>query len=71
MIRTGERVFTIDSGKSFLVGQSVMAVAGNNWLRGEITAYADNLLTVNVTSSNGDGRQSQQLVDRFDWYQRP
>jgi hypothetical protein len=58
IIGTGPKTFTTDTGKSWVVGQTVVISYGGNtanYLKGAITAYSGSTLTVNVTSTGGSG----------------
>lgn len=59
-IGTGSKAFTIQTGKSLVVGMSVKVAetaTPTNWMFGDITAYnsGTGALTVNVTKTNGSG----------------
>ena len=59
-IGTGSRVFTIQTGKAFVVGQFVIAASAanvSNYMFGQITAHNSGTgqLTVNVTAVGGSG----------------
>lgn len=58
-IGTGSKSFTVDSGKSFAVGQYLMimetANPATNYMFGNVTAYSGTSLTVNVTVTGGAG----------------
>lgn len=54
-IGIGSKVFVTQSGKSWVVGQLVIATNGNSYMKGVVSAYAGSNLTVNVTSTSGSG----------------
>jgi hypothetical protein len=60
-IGTGSKTFTIQTGKAFSVGQSVVvadtSAPSTNWLFGQITAHNSGTgsITINVTRAEGSG----------------
>jgi hypothetical protein len=58
VIGTGAKAWVTQAGKSWVSGQFVLAVDTanvDNWMHGQITAYAGTGLTLNVLASNGAG----------------
>jgi hypothetical protein len=57
-IGTGSKAFTTQSGKSFVPGTWVEIASDadpSNYMHGQVTAYSDTSLTVNVTNIGGSG----------------
>jgi hypothetical protein len=57
---SGNKTFTVDTGKSYLPGQTVKAAStldGTIWMQGEVIAYnpATGLLTITMNASQGSG----------------
>jgi hypothetical protein len=57
---SGNKTFTVDTGKSYLPGQTVKAAStldGTTWMQGDVIAYnpATGLLTITMNASQGSG----------------
>ncbi len=57
---SGSKTFTVDTGKSYLPGQTVKAastVDGTIWMQGDVTAYnpATGILSITMNASQGSG----------------
>lgn len=66
-IGIASKTLTVETGKEFHVGMSVKiayTTTPTNWMHGDITAYNSGTgsLTVNVTTINGSGTQSEWTV---------
>jgi hypothetical protein len=60
-IATGSKTFTIQSGKAYVVGQTLVAASAadpSNYMTGQVTAYSGTSLTLNVTQIGGSGTKS-------------
>lgn len=70
-IGTGSKSFTIDTGKTFVAGQSIFVqytTTPTNWMYGTVTSYnsATGALVVNVTSVLGSGTYALWTVSLGD-----
>jgi len=65
-IGTGEKVFTITAGKSFVAGMTVLiadsAAPSANALMGTITSYSGTTLTMAITSVIGSGTKTSWVM---------
>lgn len=66
-IGTGSKSWTdVDAGKSFTVGQWVLAMSDaaptTDWMLGTVTSYSSTTLTVNVSETSGSGSKSDWTI---------
>jgi hypothetical protein len=65
-IGTGPKSFVTQSGKSWVVGQSVVASNGSTYMKGAVTAYTGSALDINIDTVFGSGSfSSWQLALTF------
>ncbi len=55
-IGTGNKTFTVEAGKSFIVGMSLRAAnSSTNYMKGEVVSYSGTSLVINIKSFKGSG----------------
>lgn len=67
-IGTGEKVFTITAGKSFVAGMTVLiadaAAPSTNSMLGTVTSYSGTTLTMSISATVGSGTKASWIISQ-------
>lgn len=64
-IGTGAKTITVQSGKAYAIGQTLVAASAANpanFMAGQVTSYSGSSLTLNVTQTGGSGAMTDLVV---------
>lgn len=64
-IGTGSKTITVQSGKAYAIGQTLVAASAANpanFVAGQVTAYSGGSLTLNVTQTGGSGSMTDLVI---------
>lgn len=64
-IGTGSKTITIQSGKAYAIGQTLVAASAANpanFMAGQVTAYSGTSLTLNVAQTGGSGSMTDLVI---------